>query len=447
MKRLYTKLVALSLSLVLSISVVVASSYAWMTLSENPAVEGIQISIAGGNTILIAPDMVHEVAGEKYHYPGGFTDTINFGYYSSYNYLSELAGLTPVSTSDGLTWYLPDYYDASDEEVQSGMIASGTLKDVAAFSKDEYLTHANVPFGEKETGREGSYVYLDFWVVSPGDDYRLRISTGDDSVGSFLLGAMLPNKDGDNYSLSLVGEDAAACARVGFLVNSNQIVDNTMGYYQSSSGYSSQYTSLRGPYTEPGDISQTYSDSYRFTIYEPNGDSHPSYAEINGSYVITEPLGEKDGMITPIDVRDRLTVQLTNQWKTAQYGEGTLIEQIFRTAVTGRENTDLSEATEYFYRDYLQWQISTYVKKAAFVRNTGSLYSYADQKGNGLVDETYFAQNVTAGATDDVYIVDLEKNVPQRIRMFIWLEGQDVDCTNEAAASAFVLNLELAGSN
>jgi len=447
MKRLYTKLIALSLSLVLSISVVVASSYAWMTLSDSPAVEGIRISIAGGNTILIAADMVHEVDGKKYHYPGGFTDTINFGYYSSYSYLSDLAGLTPVSTSDGLSWYLPDYYDASDEDVQSGMIASGTLKDVSSFTKDEYLTHANLPLDEKEVAKQGSYVYLDFWVVSPGDDYRLRISTGDDSVGSFLLGAMLPNKKGDNYDLSLIGENAAACARVGFLVNSSQIMDNTMGYYQSSSSYSSQYTSLRGSYTEPGDISQTYSDSYRFTIYEPNGDSHPSYADMNGSYVITGPLGEKDGKIGPVDVRDRLTVQLTNQWKVAQNGEGTLIEQIFRTAVTGREDMNQTEATSYFYRDYLQWQISTYVKKAAFIRNTSSLYSYADQKGNGLVDETYFLQNVTAGATDDVYIVNLEKNVPQRIRMFIWLEGQDIDCTNEAAASAFVLNLELAGSN
>ena len=50
-----------------------------------------------------------------------------------------------------------------------------------------------------------------------------------------------------------------------------------------------------------------------------------------------------------------------------------------------------------------------------------------------------------AGATIDAVIVSLKKNVPQRIRMFVWLEGQDIDCTNEAALKTLLLNLELAG--
>ena len=55
---------------------------------------------------------------------------------------------------------------------------------------------------------------------------------------------------------------------------------------------------------------------------------------------------------------------------------------------------------------------------------------------------------LTSGATDDVYITELEKNAPQRIRMFIWLEGQDADCVaSGAGATYFALNLELAGAN
>ena len=53
----------------------------------------------------------------------------------------------------------------------------------------------------------------------------------------------------------------------------------------------------------------------------------------------------------------------------------------------------------------------------------------------------------TANATDDVYIVRLEKNVPQRIRMFVWMEGQDADCVNSAEASSFAFRIELAGSH
>ena len=48
---------------------------------------------------------------------------------------------------------------------------------------------------------------------------------------------------------------------------------------------------------------------------------------------------------------------------------------------------------------------------------------------------------------EEYYIVKLEKNVPQRIRMFVWLEGQDVDCALSAFADSLALGLELAGGS
>ena len=51
-----------------------------------------------------------------------------------------------------------------------------------------------------------------------------------------------------------------------------------------------------------------------------------------------------------------------------------------------------------------------------------------------------------SGATEDVTLVHLEKNVPQRIRMFIWVEGQDLDCMRSLNEISFALGLELAGS-
>ena len=47
----------------------------------------------------------------------------------------------------------------------------------------------------------------------------------------------------------------------------------------------------------------------------------------------------------------------------------------------------------------------------------------------------------------DIVIVDLEKNVPQRIRMFVWIEGQDVDCQSLESGGSILLSLELAGGN
>ena len=77
-----------------------------------------------------------------------------------------------------------------------------------------------------------------------------------------------------------------------------------------------------------------------------------------------------------------------------------------------------------------------------FVRNTHSLYAAAE---TGAAGDVYW--NNMAGATDDTCIVKLEKNIPQRIRLFIWIEGEDADCTKGELLSSFAMQLELAGSN
>lgn len=63
------------------------------------------------------------------------------------------------------------------------------------------------------------------------------------------------------------------------------------------------------------------------------------------------------------------------------------------------------------------------------------------------IESTVLNTYETAGATEDAVIVRLERNVPQRIRVFIWLEGQDADCTGAAENLRFAVNLQLAGAN
>ena len=101
--------------------------------------------------------------------------------------------------------------------------------------------------------------------------------------------------------------------------------------------------------------------------------------------------------------------------------------------------------THKFYNEYLGAQISPYVSKGLFIQSTENLSSAAGS--TGIISAEYLDSEYTAGATEDVYIVRLEKNVPQRIRMFIWLEGQDTDCVNSASASSFAFRIELAGGH
>ena len=74
MKRIYIKLIQMALILIVSITVVVSSSYAWMVLAGSPAVTGIQVAVGGGTTILIAPDVTETVEAyrrlsERVDYP------------------------------------------------------------------------------------------------------------------------------------------------------------------------------------------------------------------------------------------------------------------------------------------------------------------------------------------------------------------------------------------
>ena len=436
MRKVYIKLIALSLLLVLSMCMVAAASYAWFVMSGSPELTGLQVTIGGSNTILVAADLTETFDGTTYHYPDAFSDTLNFGTHASYQWLGELDGLTPVSTADGINWFLPAYYDSTDQEVREGRMTVGQLKEITAFTREFDLAHANLSGADSDVIAEGSYIYLDFWVVSPGADCTLRVSVGDDSSGSFLIELPQPESTTDGYVLGGADSQSAAMFRVGFLANSDTLVDHSMLYYQNSQGFDERYRSLRGFYGEPGQAQLSF-DSNRFTIYEPNGDYHPGGTAEAGSYVQTSPIGLVDGVPAAVSVMDRVTVQKRSGWRMTDGGQPT-IEQLFQTAIHGK-TLEEEELFDYFYNDYLQGIVYAYVDKGDFYKKSSDLASCSGSAAD-------VAQLASAGATDDVYIIELERNVPQRIRMFIWLEGQDVDCTNVTDMSSLMLYLELAGS-
>ena len=92
----------------------------------------------------------------------------------------------------------------------------------------------------------------------------------------------------------------------------------------------------------------------------------------------------------------------------------------------------------------LQGQLSQYVTKGKFITNTSSIETIAEESEGMLTREQIGGLQQT-GATEDVKIIELERNIPQRIRMFIWLEGQDMDCAASAKSASFAVNIEFAG--
>lgn len=458
MNKIMTKLIAAILALAVAASLAVVSSYAWLTISGAPEVNGVQVNIGGSNTIMVAADMVYVAQdGTVCHYPGQFGEDLDFSEYDTYRYLRDLAALSPVSTSDGVYWFLPEYYTSEDASVQSGLEIDGQIKDISDFSVDTTLAGSNQS-KDSSSGLKGHYVYVDFWVVSPADGYKLRVSTGDpDSYsGSYVINLMDPaevDTDGDDindaYGLQATDQTAAASVRVGFLVNSDWAKYTDIIQYANSESYSGTYTKLVGQYQEAGESLASYSAAdNRFTIYEPNGDLHPGSEESSLYYQITSPLGMENGQIVEKNISSILTVQTSSTWNLAENGTETMLEQEFQTAILGTEfgSRTALELKTYFYTQRLQGQLAAYLTQGRFIKSTQALYDAADSL-TGRITQDYAALNNTAGATEDVYITVLQKNVPQRIRMFIWLEGQDEDCSNHSTASTIAVNIELAGSN
>lgn len=432
-KKIFIKLMIAALSLIIIVTMTVSVSYAWITLSKNPSVSGAQIAISGGNTILLAPDIT--AAGENgatVHYPGTFSESLAFSS-SSYDYLSNLSGLKPISTADGIYWIVPS-------------VTSGS------YVVDDKLDYANLTTSGHNGN--GSYIYLDFWVVSPGSEYYLRVSTdvggnyrgsvgGNSNQGSSLVDIPKVTADGSTasgYKLVDTNGKISSSVRVGFLVNSDTAKDEDVLEYSRSEGYEERYRTLTGKYQERGAAPDAFTTN-RFTIYEPDGTRHTAAGAAQGSYVETRPFSYNPytHTVTETDISGILTVQKSSRWVDN-------IDQYFQTAVSGK-NVAEENAVPYFLENYLQWQVTPYITSGEFFTNTTTLYANMSDGvvNKELVDSSSIAKS---GATDDVYITMLERNTPQRIRMFIWIEGQDIDCADSnSEQSSFILNLELAGAN
>lgn len=426
-KRAYIKIACTAAALLCAMAMIVMSSYAWLTASTSPVAEGIQVAVGGGSTILLAPDLVNN---ERVHYPGAFGATLR---------LDDLldadahSGLTPVSTADGLNWYLPVYYTEDDPEVRAETAKAGDLKPYDQFLCDETLTYANLPVDD-ERAAKGSYLYADFWVVSPGSRYELRVSTSNDASGAGSYVVDLPQvvETEVGFAMQTPEYPASESLRVGFLVNQNAAAESAVAY--AANRGDQRYTMLRGGYQEAGEQVQPAFSYNTFHIYEPNGSSHTAQGETG--YIATYPLGRNDTSVTGIPVGSWLSVQMASRWEN-------VVNDVFKASV--QQAGDTATAADVQARLYKNLAgRSDYVNKGQFIQNTGKLYENLGQ--NDTVLQATLEQMAKAGANESNSIVTLERNVPQRIRMFIWLEGQDADCVSGASVSGFAMRIELAGS-
>jgi len=443
MKTTLMKLCTAALLVLIAMVVVVVATFAWQSVSTTPETSGMRVNIGGSNTIRIAADTTVATDGGVLHYPGAFSDALNFSRISSYDYLQQVVSLTPVSTGDGIHWFFPG--DGTADEADP----------LAGYLMDDRYSYANLSELPVDDSVHGTYAMMDFWVVAPMDCH-LRLSCGDDANGTYAVGLPYPTKKADgSYTLAAPDSMLPACVRVGFLADTRVLQNGSMEAYTASAAFDDGVHLLRGVYGESGEEWDYHSS--RFTIYEPNADIHSGesvYSEApdgavyrpcaDGSYVKTYPIGYVDGQAKPVDTMPQTTVQTATRW--LQEGESLLVQQLFETFMLGESvDTDSRTLFHKFCSQYLGYRCDAYVDRGQFVQKTAALSGV--NKADGTVAAEDFARLRTANTTEDVVIVELQRNIPQRIRMFVWVEGQDVDCSNVIAASGLMINLELAGGS
>ncbi len=412
-------LIISGITLFIAAVILVAASFAWFTLSTDPEIRGLTLTMATADFLYVSTD------GSNWHQSADLSN--EFKYYVE---------LRPVSTYDGLNWFLPEYNEF------------GELLPILEFTLDDTLEHANVyayktdasgnPIPSSplegielmEAQAKGYYVYTDFFLMTGEDICDVRLSkpknlevlqdweVAQGFYGSYAIANLIENDEGDlEVSVLLAGESAL---RMGFLplkVGDAALDDDGNIIYEYS------------------DVNEE--DDYRFVIYEPNSDMRssddkPGSTEIyvidytfdsatyqDGNYIRTDPLAliagnEQDPYQLKEIEPERLIIQRKSTWKNlSDFNPGELTDDI--------ENA----------------RVSRYVNMGEFVSDSASVYGE-----DRIVDLGSIAQ----GNASDTVVVKLLKNRPLKIRLFVWIEGQDVDCWNDISADRFLVNLEFGGT-
>ena len=156
--------------------------------------------------------------------------------------------------------------------------------------------------------------------------------------------------------------------------------------------------------------------------------------------------GDGDGNISVFPA-SRLLVQKSSTWKTsdstnASSSDGTTGGDTASTGgtatVTGKnfDSTMLGSMGSFVNTDWLYNKL-----------NLPTSLTVGDDKNSNYTGHiTNISDNTTAtDLRSSVSLTTLKKDKPQKIRLYFWLEGQDVDCWNDIADTDFLVNLEFVG--
>ena len=418
MNQIKMKLILSLSGILLGLAMIAGASYAWFSISVKPEVRSLTIQMTPMNDQRpFDLSIDYGVKGADATWTNElileelFAETKKNGF------------LRPISTADGEHWYLATYDSKGNvsgfREVPLSQVANQTYSATGDKDYSNYL------------------MYVDFWVRNrQGSKYDLLLNNPDSVTdseqyyGSYVLWTPAEDstgkwiKTGTGGSTKLQGNDAMASTRIGFTMledinktgtatpcNEDFFIYEPNGDMRSRAlvDYLKSTTikeNGKSP-SEMGTLKYIYSGSSDNTVagYET------TYLTQNGKFFTTMVPRKTSSGWELVDIKSVLGNRIASQ-KTSSWNEEKLAAMENETRITS---------------------------KALDLNKIGALGVTGTANAAGITD---WSATTTANRTA---ITSINGGEIKKIRMFIWLEGQDIDCWNQIADGNIFVNLEFFG--
>lgn len=404
MQDKFNKLIMSVVGLLISAVLLTTATFAWFAISTTPEIRGVTVSVASIDGFL---PFQMSLDGENW------TTELNIS-----ALLQEANVLRPISTYDGDTWYI------------SSADAFGSITTFLELNDSNLSSYANT--GNSDTNY---LAYVDIYVTSNNvsdDEFTIVLSNPSDeeniqddesNYGTYVL--FEPEEDEDG---NLNVNDAMAAFRIGFQ------------FYEVANEATDEETE------EDDTISvaeMDFQEEGSFYIYEPNADMR------SGDFQ---------------DYLDELGADDSDTSVTYIYGEGTDGVQVSEYSVL---NTDYHYTSVPVPADtasgYTLIEVGTETveelegasdteidveKEVTLIRQTTSAWSSDVLNQSSYATYAYDSTDVAVIGEfyeDTPVMSTIEVGEIKKIRIYFWIEGQDIDCWNQIAGGNIYANLEFTG--
>ena len=370
----------------LGVVMLMSASYAWFTVSTAPELKRIEISVTpSGKEIPF--ELSLDYADPEVGYDqekATWTTVLHLAE-------EEMYTLKPVSTVDGVNWYLPKFSAKGDVTGFWQLPSDMTTWANRANNADNYLYYADVYVRTRNHDTPQKMVLSNPINVTDSEEY----------FGSFVLWDPVWDSSKGGWK----NNDAMASVRVGFqyitLDDKGKAV-NTGPFFIYEPNADMRSTDFNKYLTGVTDANQMAEQTYIYNNGNP--EMVKSYtSKSTGYYPTYVPKKDGDGyqmVAVHEELGNRLVAQNTSSWKLDSF------------------KTDEKVTSKN-------------------IETIGSLCKIT-QSGSNLNLQQEDALTRKEFTT-------VSYNSIQKMRIYVWIEGQDVDCWNHIADGNLYLNLEFMG--